>query len=339
MRILLLGFGHVGRKLASLLSNERPLHPRIQQLEAAVIGIVTHQHGSLYDPRGICLQEALEQYHSHGGFPHSATGSTLDAVESVDYDVLVELTTLSIEQGGEPALSHLRSALRRSKHVVCANKGPLAFAYQELRGMARTFGCQLLFESTVMDGAPVFSLARGGLRGCTVKSLSGVLNSTTTYVLSQMERGFSLASAVEHAQQEGFAERQPLHDLEGWDAAAKICVLWNVLADASITPHDVDRSGITHLTPAMAQEAAARSRPLRLVARAWAEAGRPHAVVRPEEIPLSDPLSAVSGTGAALRVETDCMNPIIIFQEHPNVLDTAYGVLNDLVTVSESLAR
>jgi len=342
MRILLLGFGHVGRKLASLLSSEQHLHPGIRQLEAAVVGIVTLEHGCLYDPHGISLEEALEQYRVQGGFLATTAGSgprsALDAVNSVDYDVLVELTTLSIEQGGEPALSYLRAALRRSKHVVCANKGPLAFAYQELRGLARATGRQLLFESTVMDGAPVFSLARSGLRGCTVKALSGILNSTTTYVLSQMERGFSLASAVEHAQQEGFAERQPLHDLEGWDAAAKICVLWNALADANITPHDVERTGITHITPAIAQEAVARSRPIRLLARAWTEAGRPRAVVGPEEIPVSDPLSVVSGTGAALRIETDCMNPILVMQEHPSVLDTAYGVLNDLLLVSETLA-
>jgi homoserine dehydrogenase len=74
------------------------------------------------------------------------------------------------------------------------------------------------------------------------------------------------------------------------------------------------------------------------VARAWNEAGRTRAVVRPEEIPLSDPLSTASGTGAALRIETDCMNPIIIMQEHPSVLDTAYGVLNDLLTISGQLA-
>ena len=342
MRILLLGFGHVGQKLASLLSTERHLYPGLRHVEMSVVGIATLEHGFLYDPRGISLEEALEQHRAGGGFiptrADPALRSALDAAESLDYDVLVELTTLSIEQRGEPALSHLRAALRRSKHVVCANKGPLAFAYRELHDLARAAGCRLLFESTVMDGAPVFSLARSGLRGCTVRALSGILNSTTTYVLSQMERGSSLASAVEQAQREGFAERQPRHDLEGWDAAAKICVLWNALADGDITPTDVERTGITHITPELAQQSAERSEPLRLVARAWSEAGRTRAVVRPEQIPLNDPLRAVSGTGAALRIETDCMNPILIMQEHPSVLDTAYGVLNDLLTVSGQLA-
>lgn len=342
MRILLLGFGHVGQTLATLLSRERHLYPKIRRLDTAVVGIVTLGHGSTYDPRGISLQEALEQYRTRGGFIPTTEGavlrSALDAVESLDYDVLVELTTLSIEQRGEPALSHLRAALRRSKHVVCANKGPLAFAYRELRDLARASGCRLLFESTVMDGAPVFSLARSGLRGCAVRYLSGILNSTTTYVLSQMERGYSLASAVEQAQREGFAERDPRHDLEGWDAAAKICVLWNALADGDISPYDVERTGITHITPALARQSAERSKPLRLVARAWDEAGRTRAVVKPEEIPLNDPLSTVSGTGAALRIETDCMNPILIMQEHPGVIDTAYGVLNDLLTLSDHQA-
>ena len=92
-----------------------------------------------------------------------------------------------------------------------------------------------LFESAVMDGAPVFSL-RAGARGCRVTGISGILNTTTNFVISRLEKGESMASAVQTAQELGFAEADPSLDLEGWDAAAKTAILANVFLDAGIDP-------------------------------------------------------------------------------------------------------
>lgn len=331
MKILLLGFGNVGQALANLVAK----HPGIQ---GQFVGIVTRDHGAVIDSTGIAPTEAVAAFQRNGRFDASLRGwsplEAASALQTLEYDVLVELTTLSIENRGEPAASHIRSALRKKKHVVCANKGPIAFAYRELRDLALRSGCRLLFESTVMDGAPIFGMARNSLRGCTVTGLSGILNSTTNFVLTEMEHGHTMQEAVTVAQREGFAEADPHHDLDGWDAAAKICVLWNALSDGNLTPFDVDRQGLSDVRQEHIAKALSHSRRLKVIARAWKESGLERASVRLEEIPLDNPFSTVSGTGSVLRIETDCMNPILIMQDHPTLKDTAYGVLNDLLTIA-----
>jgi homoserine dehydrogenase len=336
MRALFLGFGNVGRKLAAILTVERDRFPNLRSLQLDVTGIFTRSHGALAGD--VDLQAALDQVVETGRFaasdPRFTTMAALEAVRRLDYDVLVELTVLSIRERGEPAVSHVREALRRGKHVVTANKGPLAFAHAELSSLARRRGVRLLHESTVMDGAPLFALARSALRGCTIQALSGILNSTTNFVLTEMERGVSLAQAVRTAQAEGFAEADPVHDLEGWDAAAKLSVLANVLMGAALTPLEVERQGIVGVTPERVQAAMRAGRRLKLVCRARREAAGVRCRAGLEELQAGDFLATASASGSALRLETDLMGPILLAQEEPTLSDTAYGVLNDLLTIA-----
>lgn len=336
MRALLIGFGNVGRKMAEVVTVERERHPGLAGLELETVGIFTRGHGALAGD--IDLGEAFDLVREHGRFPQTHPRATrmsaLEAARTLDYDVLVELSVLSIHERGEPALSHIREALRRRRHVVTANKGPLAFAYDELASLAQRNGVQLLHESAVMDGAPLFQLVRSSMRGCTIQGVSGILNSTTNFVLNEMERGVSLGDAVRTAQAEGFAEADPSHDLEGWDAAAKITVLANTLLGARQTPFDVEREGITEVAPARVQDVLRAGKRLKLVCRAWRDGGGVRTRVQLEELPPEHPFSTLSGSGSVLRIETDLMGPIVVAQEEPTLYDTAYGVLNDLLTVA-----
>lgn len=336
MRVLLIGFGNVGRELASILA-EKSRYPGLTSLPARVVGIVTRTHGSVVSPDGIDLGRALRQVREGGRLdPHDATSADLDAaraVASLDYDVLVELSVLSIEQRGEPALSLVRSALERGRHVVTANKGPVAFGYPELSRLARDQDRAFLFESTVMDGAPVFGLARESLQGCKVEALSGILNSTTNFVIERMEAGVGLEAAVAEAQREGVAEADPAHDLEGWDAAAKLSILCRVLMDAPISPLQVERTGIRQMDAAAPKLALQDARRVKLACRAWRTREGVRATVAPEWLDGGDPLAGHGGFGSILRLETDLMGPLLIRQENPTVRDTAYGVLNDLMVI------
>lgn len=338
MRTLWLGFGNVGRKMAAILTRERSRHPALAALDLSIVGLFTATHGSLADSGGIDLEAALGWREREGSFARHRPGfsnlSSLEAVRTLDYDVLVEISVLSIRERGEPALSCVREALRRGRHVVTANKGPLAFAHDELTALAREKGVRLLHESTVMDGAPLFSMVRSSLRGCTIDGLSGILNSTTNFVLNEMERGIALEEAVRSAQEEGFAEADPSHDLEGWDAAAKITVLANALMGARQTPDAVEREGITQVTPARMRQVLEAGRRLKLVCRAWREAGSVRTRVGLEEVARDHPFATLSGNGSVLRLETDLMGPIVVAQEEPDLSDTAYGVLNDLLTLA-----
>lgn len=334
LRAVIIGFGNVAQRLAAMLTVERHLFPGLNDLQLEPIGIFTRQRGALVDPAGLDLERALRQFRDSGKFP-AAPMPVMQALETLDYDVLVELSTLNIADRGEPAVTHVRNALQRRRHAVTANKGPAAFAYRELSALARKNSVRFLFESAVMDGAPVFSL-RQALAGCRVTGVSGILNTTTNFVISRLEMGETMDSAVKTAQRLGFAEADPSLDLDGWDAAAKTAILANVFLGADIDPLQVERRGIGDLTPEAVAKAAASGRRFKLICRAELENGKVRAKVAPEEIAADQFFAAVNGKGAALRLETDMMGPFWIVQENPGLNDTAAGVLQDLLTVAAS---
>jgi homoserine dehydrogenase len=337
LRVLLLGLGHVGRRLVEILA-ERSRHPALTGLDLAVVGIVTRNHGALLDARGIDPREVVSDFRRTGFLPGSAGSGAADglaAIRSLDYDVLVELTTLDVERRGEPAITHVRHALSRGRHVVTANKGPIAWAYTELKALADESGCALLHEATVMDGTPVFNLARRCLRGNTVERLDGILNATTNFVLGALERGVSLAEAVAAAQRIGVAEADPSLDLDGWDAAVKLAALANVLMGASMAPEEVERESLAAVGRERLLAAHARGSRVKMVCEAVREGARVIGRVCAREIPVGHPFAAVEGTGSILRLTTDILGKVLIVEEDPDLSTTAYGVLSDLYAIAE----
>lgn len=337
MRLLVLGFGNVGQRLAEILA-EPARFPALTGLDVALVGIVTATHGALANPTGIDPKTAVRALRRHGFFSgehpdwHPVDGLT--AVRTLDYDVLVELTTLSVARRGEPAITHVREALARGRHVVTANKGPIAWAHGELAALARRRGCALLHEATVMDGAPVFNLARSCLRGNTVLRLDGVLNATTNFVLGAMERGASLADAVSAAQRSGMAEADPGLDLDGWDAAVKLTVLANVLMGANLVPEEIEREGIAGIGRERLLAARSRGSRLKMVCEAFREGSRVVGRLHSREVPMGHPFAAVDSAGSVLRLFTDLLGTLLIVEEEPDLSTTAYGVLADLYAIA-----
>ncbi|MFX0121983.1 MAG: homoserine dehydrogenase, partial [Candidatus Hodarchaeota archaeon] len=192
LRLAILGFGNVGRAFARLLLRKAPALEADYDLTVSVVGLMTARHGGALDPKGIDLRRALTVYESGASLDELSTAPPPEDgvlfVHACPADVLIELTPLDIRDG-EPAVTHVRTALEKGMHVISANKGPLAFAYRELCRLAASRERAFLFEATVMDGAPVFGIARAGLPAARVLSFRGVLNSTTNYILTQMESG------------------------------------------------------------------------------------------------------------------------------------------------------
>ena len=308
-----------------------------EDLNIQFVGITSASRGALENAQGLNLTRALREIEEYGQFQRENSDfsklNSLEAAEQLDYDVLVELSTLNLRHRGEPGVSYVRTALERGKDCVTANKGPIAFAYQELASLARETDSRLLFESTVMDGAPVFNMARSSLRGCQVLAVEGILNSTGNHVLTQIEQGMSLEEAIREAQEAGFAEADPSHDLEGWDAAAKLSILARVLMGADLSPTQVNRAGFSTLDLDEISHAMTVGTRIKMVAGASKEAGGLVAEVGPKRFPDNHPFAMVEGTGNILRIETDLMCPLTIRQESPGVEDTAYGVLNDLIEI------
>ena len=231
-------------------------------------------------------------------------------------------------------MTHVRLALARGLHVVTANKGPVAFALRTLQALARRKRRLFLHEGVVMDGTPVFNLARRCLPGAKVLGFRGTLNSTTSHILGRMEEGRSAAEALREAQAAGIAEADPTLDLEGWDAAVKGCALANGLMGASLRPAQVRRAGIGGITTEDVRSASAEGFRMRLVVRGARRGRAVQVAVRPERIPLGDPLSG-PGADAALVLETDLMGEIGLVERGGSVDQTTYALLSDLLSVVE----
>jgi len=307
-----------------------------------VTGIATATHGFAINPRGLLLPRVLRRIEQgkplaglHQGLP---VRDTLDFIRRRPAQVLFELTPLN-PWTGLPAVDYVRSALEHGLHVITANKGPLAVAYRELRELAAQKGCAFRYESTVLDGAPVFSLVERALPGTRVLGFHGIVNSTCNYILTEMERGVSFKSALKRAQRMGIAEADPSHDVEGWDAAAKTAVLVNVLMGKELRTSEVTRMGIGAVRMNQVREARRKGKALRLVARAARRGELVSAWVAPELLDLSDPLAHVRGTSSALALETDTLKRLTLIEHQPAIEQTAYGLLSDLLILASELKQ
>ena len=245
-------------------------------------------------------------------------------------DVLFEATSLS-PRDGQPAIDHIRAALDLGAHAVTANKGPVVHAHEELTSLAATKGRRFLFESTVMDGVPIFAMFRDSLPVVQLRGFRGILNSTTNVILSGMEEGLSFRDSLVKAQQIGVAETDPSNDIEGWDAAVKVAALTRVLMKVPIRLDDVQREGIGKLTGEVVRAARLEGKPFKLVCRARRTEQGIIASVAPEQVPLSDPLAWVAGTSSIVYFETDIFPGLAITENNPGLEATAYGMLADFV--------
>jgi len=189
-----------------------------------------------------------------------------------------------------------------------------------------------------MDGIPVFNMIRATLPAVTISGFSGVVNSTTNYVITAMESGREFAESLAEMQAAGIAEADASLDVDGWDAAAKAAALANVLMGARTTPQLVERGGIGHLTGAEVRAAAARGRRLKLVARARRSGHGVKVRVALEEFPPDHLFATLDGQQNALVLETDLLGEFAIVQLGGGLTQTAYALLTDLVALATGSA-
>lgn len=332
LRLAMLGFGNAGQAFAKLLLSKQEEIQNEFGTDVKVVAITTGSHGSLENPDGIDLMRdgsSLTLAWDRSG------AKSMDVVLEAEYDVLIELTPLAIFSG-QPAIDHIRGALSRGKHVITANKGPIAWAYESLRKLAEEQGVFFLHETTVMDGTPVYNLVQDTLPLCQVTEVKGILNSTTNYVLEELAQGKPYEEVIREGQKRGFVEADPAMDIEGWDAAAKTAALLNVLMRADITPDQIERRGIEDITHDKIKEAQGRGKVIKLLCRGTIENGKVVGRVWPEEIDQTDLLASIKGTSSILSITTDLMGTLSIIEQDPEIEQTAYGIFSDLLRIIRS---
>jgi len=313
------GFGNVAQAFVHLLESKRNhLHDEYG-IDFQITGIASRTLGWIANPSGVEVRG-----------PHSTAANVRDWLTQANADVLFEATSLN-RHDGQPATDHIRAALEFGAHAISANKGPVVFAYRELRDLANANDLQFLFESAVLDGVPVFSLFRDAMPAAKVHAFHGILNSTTNVVLEQIEQGLSLENAVKKAQKLGVAETDPTDDLEGWDAAVKVAALATVLFDHPVSLDQIAREGITALEPSEVIAARKSGEPYKLVCRAKRTNAGVEASVRPVRLPLSDPMAQAEGTSSIITFELDVLPALTIIEHNPGLEITAYGMLADFI--------
>lgn len=333
-RLSLIGFGNVGQAFARLLLRKQELLSSAYGIQFQVNGIYTGHHGAAINSHGLDLTKALDLAAARGDLsvlsrkPAPADG--VEFVRSCPAHVLFENSPVN-HTTGQPAIDHIRTALQLGMHAVTANKGPLAHAYRELRSLASANGRRFLFESTVMDGAPIFSVFRQPLPALDPQAFSGILNSCTNYILGQMESGLSFEQAVQNAQGIGIAETDPSADIDGWDAAIKVAILATVLMDTPLTPQQVDRQGIRSITPEMIASAVQQGKRWKLVCTALREGSQVSGRVAPQMVSPDSPLYSINGTSSYVQFETDVLPGLGIVESNPGPDTTAYGLLADMI--------
>ena len=336
VRIVVCGFGRVGRGFARLLETKRALVRPAYGLTLDLVG-VGELGGSLLEPRGLPPDETAAFFESHKGFaghPDLRPGwQGLDLVREAEADVLVETTPTDIKTG-EPALSHVRAALSRGLHVASANKGPFVHHYRELRDLATKQGVTLKLSAAAAAALPTLDVAQTCLAGTEILAIEGVLNGTSNFVLTRMRTGTGYQEALAEAQRLGIAEPNPTLDVEGYDTANKLALIANVCMEADLRPDDVERTGITGLPAEAVRVAAAEGRVFRLVGRAVRDGGgRVSARVAPEALPADHPLAAVDGAEKGITYTTDTMHRVTVVGGKSDPRGAAAALLKDILNI------
>jgi homoserine dehydrogenase len=264
-------------------------------------------------------------------FPAADGVLTTDFAEIRDdpsVDVVAE-----VMGGLEPAGTYVRELLRAGRPVVSANKQLVAREGAELFATASAAGVQLRFEASVCAAIPVVKVLRESLIATNVHRVLGIVNGTTNFILSRMERGGSYADALAEAQQLGYAEADPSDDVNGADAAAKMAILATVAFGSRVRLDDVDVRGITEIEPAHVEAAAQLGMVVRLVGIATLVDESVDVRVQPAFVERSHPLAAVDGAFNAVMLQGDAIREITLEGPGAGGTETASAVVADLVSV------
>jgi homoserine dehydrogenase len=334
--ICMLGFGNVGKAFARLIDRKAESLASDYNVVFKIVAIATGRHGSAIDLSGIDINNALSVLNEPGSLNGLSTISASESIEdfiaSSKADFLLEISPVNYETG-EPAITHIRTALENKMHAVSANKGPVVHAFRELSELAKKSGKQFFFESAVMDGAPIFSVFREALPCSDIIGFEGILNSCTNILLELMEQGSTFDDAVSHAQSIGIAETDPSGDIDGWDASIKVAALATVLMGQPMKPQDVDRLGIRDLTMEVIKTAKEAGKRWKLVCTAEVLNHKISAKVAPQLISPSSPLYSVSGTSSFVLFKSDVLPGLGILESNPGPETTAYGLLADILNI------
>lgn len=309
-RVALLGFGTVGRSVATILQSGSFPHLRLEFI-----------YNRRVDRKRVPWVSARVRW-----------TDDIEEVLASDAEVLLELAG-----GIEPAYSWVKRALLLGKSVVTANKKLIAAHGPELLDIARQQGCRLEFGAAVAGGVPVLCGVSPGLSGDRLLKLCGILNGTCNYMLHAMEsRGVTLELALREAQQRGYAEADPTDDVDGLDARAKLAILVRTGFHLQADPQQIVAQSIRQVQPADFRYARELGYTIRQVARAELKSGTLLAEVGPTLVSATSPLGCARNNQNVLVTSGQYGGETVFAGAGAGGAPTAVAVVSDLLAVAES---
>jgi homoserine dehydrogenase len=343
IKLAFIGYGTVAQGLTEILLEKEKMIREKYALDIKVVAISDFMKGSVTDEEGLNLREILSLA-KHGksldNYPSGIKGmGGLETIQKTNADTIIEVTYTDVKTG-EPALTHIKTALKAGKNVISTNKGPAVKQAFELLEIAQKNKVFYGFEGTVLSGTPALNLVKYTLAGINITGFKGILNGTTNYILTRMEEGMAYKDALKKAQELGYAEADPSGDVEGLDAMGKVVILTNVVLGKKLDWSDAEVQGITHISLSDVKKARAHNKRWKLIGRAKIQKdGSVTASVLPEELPLSDPLAGVNEAINALTFMTDELGSVTIVGPGAGKRETGFALLIDLINMTNHLRQ
>ncbi len=239
--------------------------------------------------------------------------------------------------GLNPAYPFVKACLNAGKHVVTSNKALVAAHGTELLQIARDKGVNFFFEASVGGGIPIIRTLYRCLRGEEIQEITGILNGTTNYILTKMDReGASFDEVLKEAQDLGYAERNPEADVEGHDTCRKIAILTAMVTGKEVNYEDIYTEGITKITDMDFRYAKEMGASVKLLGSSRRKGGEVCARVAPVMIGKDHPLYAVSGVYNGILVKSDMLGVSMYYGSGAGKLPTASAVVADMIEAAQN---
>lgn len=327
-KIFICGFGTVGQGFAEVIASRKNFFNEKYGKDVKIVGVMDSKTYAVCE-NGFNPLDLVEKKKSTGKVGDNVYTDSIAALDSVDYDILVEVSPTDAKTGGV-GLINIGHALECGKDVITVNKGPLALKFNELISLAKEKHCKFRFEGSVGGAMPIINLCHENLKGENIKSIRGIFNGTCNFILSKMDKGQPFEQALKEAQQMGYAETDPTNDIEGYDSACKAVIVANSVFNRNVSFSDVDITGITSITEEAIAMAASRNMVIRLIV----EVSDTKLEVSPRLVPKGHPLS-VSGTLNVAQIKSDLAGPITVTGRGAGRLETASAILSDLIAIMD----
>jgi len=334
LRTILIGLGTIGQSYCQLLENRKVDLLTNYGIDSKIVAVADSK-GVAIDEKGININDILSVKKNNKSVSDLSIGdkskTSIDLIEEIDAELLVDATPTNI-QDGEPSASLLESAMKTKKNIITANKGPLALAFSSIIEKADYNNVILKYSATVGGGTPILEFGRKCLEADRILEMHAILNGTTNYILTEMDdRGLSFQDALKEAQELGYAETDPTLDIDGFDAAAKLVIMSNLLLGKELVLNDLKIEGIRDITQKDITKAKDNGNTIKLIASV-----NNMAKVEPVIISKDDPMS-VGGALCSVKFVSEFAGEEIIIGKGAGGMETASAMIRDLVEIKQNM--